>query len=152
MYTNHKCKFYLFLTRSVSRGQNRLFALLFNSALSPTIILWERDNRYKPFSLPDVQEGVYVYGLFLDGAGWNKKLRELQESPHKIIFTEMPVIHIYAINLTMTKPSEGYHCPVYKKPKRTGLTYVCELCLNTPRSIAATNWILRGVALLCDIK
>lgn len=93
-----------------------------------------------------------MYGLFLDGAGWNRKNRELQESLHKIMFTEMPVIHVYAINLLESKPSVGYKCPVYKKPKRTGLTYVCELRLKTPKELSTGHWTLRGVALLCDIK
>lgn len=96
---------------------------------------------------------MYVYGLYLDGASWNKKNRELKEAIHKIIFSEMPVIHIFAINSLDTKPASGcYPCPVYKKPKRTGLTYVCELRLKTPRDIPTTHWILRGVALLCDVK
>lgn len=99
-----------------------------------------------------MQEGVYVYGLFLDGAGWNKRGRELRESLHKIMFTEMPVIHIYAINSLESKQSAGYQCPVYKKPKRTGLTYVCELRLKSSKDLPTTHWILRGVALLCDVK
>jgi dynein heavy chain len=99
-----------------------------------------------------LQEGVYVHGLFLDGAGWNRKDRVLQESLHKIMFTEMPVVYMFAINLLQSKRAVGYPCPVYKKPKRTGLTYVCELCLMTPPNAPPTHWILRGVALLCDIK
>lgn len=104
------------------------------------------------FLLRSIQEGVYVYGLFLDGAGWDRKAEELQESLHKVLFTEMPVICIYAVNSIKNKAVVGYQCPVYKKPNRTGLTYVCELRLNTPRDISPTHWILRGVALLCDIK
>lgn len=98
------------------------------------------------------QEGVYVYGLFLDGASWNRKEKELQESLHKIMFTEMPVIHIFAINTVGNKLMPGYECPVYKKPSRTGLTYVCELRLKSPKGTLEAHWISRGVALLCDIK
>lgn len=93
-----------------------------------------------------------MYGLFLDGASWDTKNRELRESLHKIMFTEMPVIHISAINSLESKQTAGYQCPVYKKPKRTGLTYVCELRLRSPKDKAQTHWIIRGVALLCDDK
>ncbi|XP_029343675.1 dynein heavy chain 5, axonemal-like [Acyrthosiphon pisum] len=97
-------------------------------------------------------EGVYVYGLFLDGASWNRREKELQESLHKIMFTEMPVIHIFAINTVGNKLMPGYECPVYKKPIRTGLTYVCELRLKSPKGTLEAHWVSRGVALLCDIK
>lgn len=91
--------------------------------------------------------------MFLDGASWNKKLRTLQESLPKILITEMPVVQVFAINSLETKPvTTGYPCPVYKKPVRTGLTYVCELRLETPQELPSNHWILRGVALLCDVK
>lgn len=93
-----------------------------------------------------------MHGLFLDGAGWNKKDRELRESLHKVMFMEMPVIHVFAINSLEARLMSGYPCPVYKKPKRTGLTYVCELRLKTPKEHSAMHWTLRGVALLCDVK
>jgi len=103
-------------------------------------------------TLLKLQEGVYVYGLFLEGASWNRKGKELKESLHKIMFTEMPVIHVFAINTLESKQIVGYQCPVYKKPKRTGLTYVCELRLKTPKDVSTTHWTVRGVALLCDVK
>lgn len=93
-----------------------------------------------------------MHGLYLEGASWNNKGRELIESVHKVMFTKMPVIHVFAINSLETKKTVGYMCPVYKKPHRTGLTYVCELCLKTSRNTNETHWIMRGVALLCDIK
>ncbi|XP_050528019.1 dynein axonemal heavy chain 8-like [Daktulosphaira vitifoliae] len=114
------------------------------------------DNRVTIYSKYEIgkqpTEGVYVYGLFLDGASWNKKSSVLQESLHKILITEMPVIHIYAINLTKPRTLTGYQCPVYKKPRRTGLFYICQLNLNTPPDLHGEHWILRGVALLCDVK
>ena len=70
--------------------------------------------------------GVYVYGLFLEGAGWDKKQMKLIESQPKVIHTAMPIVHVYAINVNMPrddKKMQGlqlYQCPVYKKPRRTG--------------------------------
>jgi dynein heavy chain len=43
-------------------------------------------------------EGVYVYGLYLDGAGWDRKASRLVEPPAKVLFTPLPVIHLYAVN------------------------------------------------------
>lgn len=96
------------------------------------------------------KEGVYVYGLFLDGAGWDVKNMQLKESTNKILFTSLPIVHIYAINSTAPKDSKLYECPVYKKPKRTDLNFITPLWLNTTEK--PEHWILRGVAILCDIK
>jgi dynein heavy chain len=43
-------------------------------------------------------EGVYVYGLYLEGAGWDKRNTKLIESKPKVLFELMPVIRIYAEN------------------------------------------------------
>lgn len=42
-------------------------------------------------------EGVYVYGLYLEGAGWDKRNNRLCESSNKILFVLMPIIHIFAL-------------------------------------------------------
>nr|XP_033786541.1 dynein heavy chain 5, axonemal-like [Geotrypetes seraphini] len=99
--------------------------------------------------------GVYVYGLFLDGAGWDRKNCKLMESSPKVLFTNLPVVHVYAINTTAPpdpKKQQGnlYSCPVYKKPRRTDLTYIFSLYLRTIQ--VPDHWTLRGVALLCDSK
>ncbi|XP_052061669.1 dynein axonemal heavy chain 8-like [Mytilus californianus] len=95
-------------------------------------------------------EGVYVYGLCLDGAGWDRRNCRLCESPAKVLFTPIPVVHMFAINSTAPKDPRLYQCPVYKKPNRTDLTYITFIVLKTTQS--PDHWILRGVAALCDIK
>ncbi|XP_045497912.1 dynein axonemal heavy chain 8 [Colias croceus] len=95
-------------------------------------------------------EGVYVHGLFLDGAGWDRRNLRLCESTLKVLYTALPVVHIYAINSTAPKDPKLYQCPVYKKPRRTDLTFITPLWLTTIKN--PDHWILRGVAILCDIK
>ena len=102
-------------------------------------------------------EGVYVHGMHLDGAGWDRKGCRLMEQQPKVLFTPLPVIHLYAVNSAeQVLDSKLYHCPIYKKPRRTDLTYITAVYLKTPAApVTASNpshWILRGVALLCDIK
>ena len=96
------------------------------------------------------QEGVYVYGLFLEGAGWDRRGCKLIEPKAKVLFEPLPVIHIYAINSTADPDPRMYHCPIYKKPRRTDLTYIAPVQLKTSQN--PDHWILRGVALLCDTK
>uniref|UniRef100_A0A8C3TQI8 Dynein axonemal heavy chain 8 n=1 Tax=Catharus ustulatus TaxID=91951 RepID=A0A8C3TQI8_CATUS len=95
-------------------------------------------------------EGVYIYGLYLEGAGWDKRRSILVESSPKILFVQLPVLHMYAIDSTRPRESKLYVCPLYKKPKRTDLNFITEVFLRTAKP--PDHWILRGVALLCDIK
>ncbi|NXF16037.1 DYH8 protein, partial [Rhodinocichla rosea] len=45
-------------------------------------------------------EGVYIYGLFLEGAGWDKRRSILVESSPKILFVQLPVLHMFAVDST----------------------------------------------------
>ena len=97
-------------------------------------------------------EGVYVYGLYLEGAGWDRRNCKLTESQHKVLYVQMPVVHVYAINASDANKdnSKLYSCPLYKKPRRTDLTYISALFLKT--ALPPDHWTMRGVALLCDNK
>lgn len=118
-------------------------------------------------------QGVYVYGLYLEGAGWDRKNSRLCESQNKVVYIQMPIIHIFATNPSITTeiiPTDKksrfafrgkqndqitiapyiYMCPVYKKPMRTDLHFITMLKLASNE--LSEHWILRGVALLCDIK
>uniref|UniRef100_A0A4W3JT26 Dynein heavy chain 5, axonemal-like n=1 Tax=Callorhinchus milii TaxID=7868 RepID=A0A4W3JT26_CALMI len=92
-------------------------------------------------------EGVYVYGLYLEGAGWDRRNNRLTESKPKVLFEIMPAIHISAINHHNTRV---YSCPIYKKPVRTHLNYIAAVDLRS--HLSSEHWVLRGVALLCDVK
>ncbi|XP_076466904.1 dynein axonemal heavy chain 5-like [Babylonia areolata] len=95
-------------------------------------------------------EGVYVHGLFLDGAGWERRNARLIEPTAKVLYTLLPVVHISATNQEKQRSMNLYECPVYKKPQRTDLTYIFPLMLKTNKN--PDYWTLRGVGLLCDIK
>ncbi len=106
--------------------------------------------------------GVYVYGLYLEGASWSRAHSRLAESKAKILFDYMPVMHISAVNQndqTTAQPTQqqqavaklaNYVCPIYKKPKRTDRTFIATVNLRT--HVAPETWILRGTCLLCDTK
>jgi len=97
------------------------------------------------------EEGVYVHGLYLEGAGWSKVNQKLIESKSKVLFEQMPVILIDAVQTGGKNENKNtYSCPIYKKPSRTDLNYIAAVDLKT--SVSPDNWVLRGVALLCNIK
>ncbi|BFZ13509.1 hypothetical protein BsWGS_16546 [Bradybaena similaris] len=120
-----------------------------------TVVLSNEVTRFENIEVISEEplEGVYVHGLYLEGAAWDKRSSRLMESRTKVLFEVMPVIHITAVNSTTpTDVSRIYKCPIYKKPRRTDLTYIAEVVLKTPPNTHCDHWICRGVALLCDIK
>ena len=123
------------------------------------------------FSREDIHdappEGVYIHGLFLEGASLDRKTGKLVESKAKVLFEQMPVIYMYAINTTagmiilslhriylqimfLGKDGRLYECPIYRKPARTDMNYIGSIDFES--DIGPRHWIMRGVALLCYIK
>ena len=49
--------------------------------------------------------GVYIYGLYLEGASWSKAHGRLTESKPKVLFELMPVLHISGNILTFIRPN-----------------------------------------------
>ena len=65
-------------------------------------------------------DGVYCFGLYLEGARWNKTIHMLDDSKPKVLYVEMPLIW-YVPKRNREKPADGiYDCPVYKVLSRTG--------------------------------
>mmetsp|Transcript_2907 Transcript_2907/g.5212 ORF Transcript_2907/g.5212 Transcript_2907/m.5212 type:complete len:2119 (-) Transcript_2907:878-7234(-) len=94
-------------------------------------------------------EGVYIYGLYLDGAAWNKKETKLVDSAPKVLFTPLPLLYVTAVTAQDKKKDVvTYQCPVYKIPRRTDLNYIFDVDLRTEEP--PQKWILRGVSLLCS--
>jgi len=117
-------------------------------ALDDVVLKTEVTNFYPDHIKETVKEGVYIHGLYLEGAGWNVSKAKLRESDPKRIFTPMPVIYITATNdKDKSKRKNSYSCPVYTHKSRSDLNYVFNIDLNCtePKS----HWVLRGVALLC---
>jgi len=111
-------------------------------------------NLVTRFSREDIHdappEGVYIHGLFLEGASLDRKSGKLVESKAKVLFEQMPVIYMYAINTTAGKDARLYECPIYRKPARTDLNYIGSIDFES--DTGPRHWTMRGVALLCDIK
>merc|ERR1711871_664325 len=105
-------------------------------------------------------EGVYIHGLFVDGAAWqtskNKADRSLVEAVPKVLFCPLPVLHVSAITKSKKPkpntfgPSGPYSAPCYKYPARTDRYYIFMVDLPPGRETTPDHWCLRGVALLCS--
>ena len=105
-------------------------------------------------SPPD--EGVYVRGLYLEGAGWDKDCKCLCEPNAMELIVNMPVVHFIP---TQRKRSNKrrlnvYECPLYMYPIRTGTrerpSFITMVELDAGDA-TADHWVKRGTALLLSL-
>jgi len=96
-------------------------------------------------------EGVYIYGLFVDGARWATETSMLAEGTPKVLYEPLPVLHVtgvlasrHGLDLSYT-----YVCPVYKDFKRAPGSYIFDV--HMPTQDTPNKWVLRGVALVASI-
>ena len=67
------------------------------------------------------ENGVYIRGLFLEGARWDPSRRSLNDSLPKQLYTELPVIHLLPEQHRAEPKGGFYRCPVYKILSRRGV-------------------------------
>jgi dynein heavy chain len=104
---------------------------------------------------PDI--GVYVKGLFLEGARYDYTTHALGESEAKVLFTPAPVIWMMPNEVSRFKPFPHYLCPLYKTSDRRGIlsttghstNFVMEV--NLPSLHPQKHWVKRGVAMLTQL-
>jgi dynein heavy chain len=59
------------------------------------------------------EDGVYVHGLFMDGARWDREAANIADQVATVMFDTMPVIHFKPQEDFKPEP-EDYLCPLYK--------------------------------------
>ncbi|XP_077326811.1 dynein axonemal heavy chain 2 [Lithobates pipiens] len=100
------------------------------------------------------KDGVWIRGLYLEGAGWDKKNSCLMEAEPMQLVCPLPTVHFRPTE-SKKKSSKGlYPCPCYYYPIRTGssgrASFVIGVDLRTGAS-PPEHWIKRGTALLMSL-
>uniref|UniRef100_A0A8C3TFB6 Dynein axonemal heavy chain 14 n=1 Tax=Chelydra serpentina TaxID=8475 RepID=A0A8C3TFB6_CHESE len=97
------------------------------------------------------ENGVLVFGLYIDGARWSPTTHVLEE----------PFLHDRFYPETCPDEEQRglmhYECPLYRTPQRAGILLSTGLSTNFVTTVSlptlkpSSHWVTRGVATLCQL-
>jgi len=97
-------------------------------------------------------EGIYVHGLFIEGAKWHTDTHEIGQPLAKELYSGLPILHLIPTE-DRVKPERGlYNCPLYRVTSRTGVLKTSGHSTNfvmfaeLPTVLGKDVWIRAGVA------
>eukprot|EP00854_Cymbomonas_tetramitiformis_P005380 gene5380-6528_t len=97
------------------------------------------------------KEGVYIKGMFLEGAGWDFENGCLMEPEPMELIVPMPIIHFKPVENKKKSQKGIYLCPLYLYPVRTGSrerpSFMISIDLKSG-NVDPDHWVKRGTALL----
>lgn len=152
-----------FFTQSFLTGTKQNFARKYKIPIDSLVFDFNTiDEESKNVDLSkQPEDGIYIYGLYLDGARWNQEVQAVDEQLPNQLYCYMPHIHLIPIeNTKFNAPLERYHCPVYRTSERQGtlsttghstnfVLYIHLPLINDSHNSA--HWIKRGVAMLTQL-
>jgi dynein heavy chain len=102
-------------------------------------------------------EGVYIYGMFIEGCRWDRDKHILVRSRPKELFTDLPMFNF--VPTPDRKPRKGiYECPLYKVLTRKGTLLTTGHSTNFVQMLELPSdkdpdiWIKAGVAAVLALK
>ena len=115
------------------------------------------DEENFDMSRVEKREEYYIYGVYIEGAEWNKETHTIDELKGKNVDKEMPpiLLRVRVFDKDNNDKSKFfYEAPVYKCSSRQGslsttghsTNYI--FTVNLPSLVEPNHWIKRGVALL----
>jgi dynein heavy chain len=149
-----------FFTQSFLTGQQQNFAR--RVKLPIDMLMWNYQvQSSKTTTFDKEKSGCMVYGLFIEGARWDDTEHVIAESSPKVLFSEIP--HIHLIPLEVSKDSTdkklSYPTPIYKTSERKGTlstsghntNFIMCAMLPISKHHSEKHWTKRGVACLTQL-
>lgn len=103
------------------------------------------------------EDGVYIYGLFMDGARWDRDTMTIADQFPSEMYDKMPVIH-FKPQEDFKRSEDDYACPCYKTTTRAGVlsttgqstNYI--VAIDTPSQEHPKIWVQRAAAFVCMLN
>eukprot|EP00397_Hematodinium_sp_SG-2012_P000164 GEMP01000164.1.p1 GENE.GEMP01000164.1~~GEMP01000164.1.p1 ORF type:complete len:2602 (+),score=544.41 GEMP01000164.1:57-7808(+) len=113
---------------------------------------WRFTNAKDVAELPIAPpEGVFLHGLFMEGAGWEEGKGEdegyITDSKMKELHPTMPVANVFSVHIDHMSWENMYVCPVFTTSLR-GATFVMESNVRMDADDDIKRWILAGAAMI----
>ena len=105
-----------FFTQAFLTGVAQNFARKYTIPIDDVVFDFEQQSEDHFDNAP--LNGVYTYGLFLEGCRWNKKKMLLDESLPKVLFSPSPICLWQPFRTKDIPVYDHYKCPVYKTSDR----------------------------------
>jgi dynein heavy chain, axonemal len=100
------------------------------------------------------KEGVYIKGMFLEGAGWDYENSCLCEPEPMELIMPMPIVMFKPVENKKRSQKGIYICPLYMYPIRTGTrerpSFMVHVDLKSGTA-DPDHWVMRGTALLLSL-
>jgi dynein heavy chain len=103
------------------------------------------------------EEGMYVYGMFMDGARWNRDEMIIDDQMPSVLYDSMPAV--WFMPKVDFKPDDNmYDAPLYKTSERkgvlstTGQSTNFVIAVQLPTKSSPDMWVKRAAALLCNLN
>jgi len=103
------------------------------------------------------EDGVYIYGIFLEGCRWDNQAHQLADSRPKELFTDIPVLWFKPVKHREPNALD-YRCPCYKVVSRkgtlltTGHSTNFVLYIELATDTIVDKWIKAGVGAFLALK
>ena len=103
------------------------------------------------------EDGVFIHGLFMDGARWDREAGMIADQWPTVMFDTLPIIHFKPQEDYKPDPEE-YAAPLYKTSVRSGILSTTGLSTNfvvhvhMPSREPPATWVQRGAAMLCMLN
>ncbi|KAM4676017.1 dynein axonemal heavy chain 3-like [Discoglossus pictus] len=147
-----------FFTQSFLTGAMQNYARKYKTPIDLLQLQYhvtEQEGAHKIDNHPS--DGIYISGLFMEGARWDREKHVIGESLPKVLYASMPIIWLIPCEKKAEEEESSYRCPVYKTSARRGelsttghsTNYV--LTINLATEEPPNHWVNRGVACLCQL-